>query len=324
MNPTNSFAQLLIRARQYLVAIGWVIALLETVLALVAGGLIGAALSGGAALPAVVSCLVYLVFFSLKLYGQSLFPASLFGELEAQQKLERTQSDLNRQNQMFGYVNQSIISLNKQTCSVSIANEPRVCNESVADGLKDLLAPIIEHPQYVLNCQSNKFTVAVRVEHYVEEDGDIGFSKRIYVFRDDLGLKSQLDVDADGNDAIDDIDATGIRLKLRNALQASFNDNAFHSEAILAEEMSISLAVSPIPLVCAVEDASGVLMVATDADLKCPCDLPDVLRIYGRLTANWLSKHDECLGRKFGYYDVETHGDIVEPDSLDDHGQAPE
>lgn len=300
----QSFEQLLTKAKRYLVTVGWLLSMLETVLALVAGGLVGSALSGGLAWPAWVSGLLYLLFFGVKLYGQALFPASLFGELQAQEELERTKADLNRQNQIFGNVNQSIIALNKQTCSVSVSDNPRVCDEAVIDGLRDLLRPVIEHPQYLLNCDSTRFTVAVRVEHYSEVDDFIRADDRIYLLRDDLKLSVPLGADADGIDALEDLNASGMRMKLRNALQASLNNNTFHNECIVHDDSSFSLAVGPIPLVCEVDGASGVLMIATDSELACPCDLSAVLGIYGRLIANWLSKHDECLFRKHGLYDT--------------------
>lgn len=110
--------------------------------------------------------------------------------------------------------------------------------------------------------------------------------------------------------ALEDIGASGFRLKLRNTLQASFNYNAFHSDCMQHDEKTLALAVGPVPSVCEIDDASVILLIATDTQLTCPCDLSDVLKTYGRLIANWLSKHDEWLLRKHGLYDMyNTEGD---------------
>ncbi len=276
-------------------------------MALLAGGLVGLALTGESKGLAVLAVLLYLVFFGLKLYGQTLFPASLFGELEANEKLANAESELVRRTRVFGYLDNSIRELNKQTCSVSFTDKPSVCNESVEIGLKHLLAPLIEQPQYVLSCDSSNFSVAARLEHYSEKDGELHIEERIVFLRDDLKLTPVLSKgdrpSTYDKDAFNDLHATGLRLAIRNVMHQAYNANTYCAASVTDVDRNLSLISSPIPMVCDLGDADGVLIIATDTPVVCPNDLPEVLQIYARLVANWISRHNECMAKKLGYDD---------------------
>lgn len=317
-SEASLFEQILTRSRRYTTAASWLLSAVETVAALVAGGFVGAAISGQDVIfQAVLSSLLYLVFFLFKLYAQNLFPSALFGELQSQEQLRRAEAELQRRKVIFSYLDAAIERLNQQTCSIAEQTHD-LCRKAVNEGLTTLLEPLITRPQYILACDSSRFTVAARVAH-TNEKGE--WTQHFVVFRDDLSLAATIGADEDGVDVLEDSNATGIRFQLRNALQSAYNHNEFHVQTIRQPQSTLSVVASPIPLICESNAADGVLVLISEQLHQCPVDMSDVLRIYGRLIANWLAKYSECMNSRLKQTE---HGNptglVVDLDALEKCG----
>ena len=292
------FATLLKRFRHYIQTISWLLFFIETAVAVFLGALVGAAISDSKwTWWAVGVGVLYVLIFSIKFYTQRLFPASILGELEATEKLDIRDRELNRAKRIFTYLDQAVEKLNAQTCSIADPENP-LYDETVEHGIRELIEPLINRPHYILACDSDTFTVAARVGHSTHPDATDEWIEYFIVFRDDLDIENSIVGNQDQLDAFSDLAATGMRFKLRNAMHSAFNHNEYNVRSFEHHDKCYTIVTAPIPLICETPDAGGVLCIITNCQFSCPVDMPDVLRIYGRLIANWLDKYSECINNQ--------------------------
>jgi len=277
--------------------------ILDTILLLVFGGLVGALLQGSENAPLLFLLLVlilpvFIAFMYIKAYVQKNFPAAAVEELRARYELHTTQKNIARKRMIDGYIDTAIQSLNQQTCSLSQEAMDELCEQDIEDGLRSVIAPVIQLPNYLLDCSASDFTVGSHLKYSsVPPPGDNGqelcWYERTFLLRDDLDLGGFL-----CRDLLEDRDASGIRFELRNALHWTLNHREFHASTFCHEESEYTIITSPIPQVCEGEWLTGVLFIVVEQLDTLPEDLDRILLIFNRILGNWLSRYDECNTNK--------------------------
>ncbi|HAL70790.1 MAG TPA: hypothetical protein DCP71_03355 [Verrucomicrobiales bacterium] len=246
------------------------------------------------------TCIVYAPVLIVKVICQWQLPEHLFQNLDASLRLRSTSYALARKVTIDAFVDQSIKALNAKTCSLN-SQVADVCDQPVFEGLKSMLLPIVDRPQQILDCEMAHFTVGVIVDYAelqtleltepVDEDS-LWFRERTFfsMFRDDLGLKKQIFENVFKMNA-----PKGVALELLHSIQKAKNENTLDVRPVSMDNgQVIQLISSPIPMVCEENSPIGVIWVFRECDQIVPEDLDNILRIFGRIAANWLSKFDEC------------------------------
>lgn len=278
--------------------------LLEAFISLFCASLIGASLSSNPPQWLIYlmigTCIVYAPVLIVKVICQWQLPEHLFQNLDASLRLRSTSYALARKVTIDAFVDQSIKALNAKTCSLN-SQVADVCDQPVFEGLKSMLLPIVDRPQQILDCEMAHFTVGVIVDYAelqtleltepVDEDS-LWFRERTFfsMFRDDLGLKKQIFENVFKMNA-----PKGVALELLHSIQKAKNENTLDVRPVSMDNgQVIQLISSPIPMVCEENSPIGVIWVFRECDQIVPEDLDNILRIFGRIAANWLSKFDEC------------------------------
>lgn len=245
---------------------------------------------------ALVTGVFYTPLIILKLRAQWCIPEKLFDHLDAVHRLEQTRKELARKEGIDAFIDLAIKSLNSATCRINSDQEDHICDSAVKDGLSDVLSSLINRPQIILDCDTVKFSIGARVFHYVQAGSrPIRFEHEWLVLRDDLGVGEEVPCDpADGVMS----DATGTSLHFRQAIEKAVNENTLVAVATALRGKPVQLICSPIPVVCDEARADGVLWICRECIQPPPNDLGNILLIFGRVVANWLSKYHDCLGRK--------------------------
>jgi hypothetical protein len=238
----------------------------------------------------------YTPLLVLKLRAQWCIPEKLFDHLEAVHQLETTRKELARKEGIDGFIDLAIKSLNSATCRINSDQEDHICDSAVKDGLGDVLSNLINRTQIILDCDTARFSVGARVLHYAEAAGrPIRYDYEWLVLRDDLGVNEEVDGDPAGDYQTD---ATGTSLNFRQAIEKAINENTLVAVPTTLRGKPVQLICSPIPVVCNEARADGVLWICQECVQPPPSDLANILLIFGRVVANWLSKYHDCLGRK--------------------------
>lgn len=235
--------------------------------------------------------LIYLPLLIVKVRSQWILPDQIFEHLDAKLELHTIKQELARKEAIDGFIDQAIKTLNSATCWISNNKDKALCDSAVRDGLAEVLNPLINRTQIVLDCNTAKFSVGARVFHFAQ----IGSTPLIcedewLIFRDDIGI-SQSIVGDPGNNP----DAMGAELQFRQAIETVTNENRMVTAAIEIGSQNFQLICSPIPVVCNEESVNGVLWICQECLQRPPVDLNKILLIFGRITANWLSKYHDCL-----------------------------
>jgi hypothetical protein len=174
-----------------------------------------------------------------------------------------------------------------------------------------VLNPILANTNIVLDAyEVNKFTIGIYLDDYRKEpasyseiniigaetnmlsidDWDPITDSGILVLRDDLNLASKfLSKELLQNTQRDEA------LEVASAIQKSFNNITFIKQNFQIQGTNHTIVCSDIPLVCSDSEATGVLFFIIEGTYSPVVDLPYVLRIFTRITSNYVYKYDECL-----------------------------
>lgn len=289
----ESLNKLFTRIKSYVTTISWIFVIIETAVALAFGGLFGAHLGSDKSYtgPLWALGITYFLLLIAKLSTQRLFPSAVIEELHSRNLLDETKKQLSRRDVVSGFITESITALNQQTCAITNKLEQELCSEAVSTGLARVIDPLITRPQYLFDCNESRFTVAAFVSH--NSPPPQLWSEHFIIFRDDLEIGDMLT-----QQLISDQTAGGSTLDLQKVLQRCYNDNQFVCDTFRPQNEDISLAASPIPLVCETTESNGILLFAYPCGHGYPKDVDNSLRIFGRIIANWLFKYSECVVAK--------------------------
>jgi len=286
------------RVTSYVKTVSIVFLVLETILGLVVGGIIGALIDAPTypvllIIPLVISLPMFLALLCVKAFAQASFPAAAVEELQARCELDSVKKDVARKRTIDGYIEAAIRSLNLQTCSLTQEQMNDLCERNIEDGLRSVIGPVIQLPNYILDCNRSDFTIgAYLVYSLLPSDPnrhELDWVSNIFVLRDDFGLGIYITPDL-----VDDQEASGTRFELRNALQKTHNHQKYFESVFPHEEADYTIVTSPIPQVCEGDYLTGVLFIVAKKLDSVPEDVERVLLIFGRILANWLSKYDDC------------------------------
>lgn len=240
------------------------------------------------------------MFVVNSLLKASHFPITAIDYLKAKNDLNDLVSELERKKTIDEYIDKAIQTLNLNTCPLTGENEYHFCDNPIEKGLKEVLDPIITKPNYILDCDKSKFTIALHLPYLFEiiarkdkpEKLDIIEKPKTFTFRDDFNILAFLQ-----NDILVDLDAKGFKFNVHTAGLNTFNNKYLAESIVLNKKQKLKLITAPIPAVC--EDGIlGVLFVFCEESVSRPKDLENILLIFGRILANWISKYEECALNK--------------------------
>jgi len=282
--------------RRYVTGLTWFFSILETLCGLAFGAMLGARFSGVDSYTWLLWLLgvFYVILLALKIWAQKLCPPALVEELNAKVSLNQAKAEVARKETIDAYVAHAICALNKRTCAINSQVEDQLCNTAIVSGLVEVLDPLINTPQYILDCNKSKFTISTVISHLhaLESPNAItaDYIHSILNFRDDLEITGYLNANV-----LDESNLTGVSLQIQNLIRTARNDNKLCSGNITASGRKAFIICSPIPLVCEIGAAGGVILMAHEGTCELPNDIENVLLIFGRIVSNWLSKYDDCV-----------------------------
>ncbi len=241
------------------------------------------------------------------------FPGSISEELESKYKLEEYDKIFHRQKVINDYINQSVKSLNDQTCSTNVGTDPHLCDEQLQVRLKDVLNPVISNTHIILNAfDINKFSVGLHLNQYSHEPSDYNrielihlgnnqvqitnwaeeiSDKGIIFLKDELQFESEIIY----KDLLSNDTETGVALEIQSAIKKSLNNVEFVCNQFEHKNSTHTIICSDMPLVCSDDEASGVLFLIFEGHYEPVDDLPYLLRIFNRVVANYVYKYNDCV-----------------------------
>lgn len=275
----------------------WMMLTFETASGVLFGAVLKASISGD--LRPWVAILVggfWISFVIVKYLSQKHFPTAIVDDLVAQTQLTAVNEELVRRNIVLGFLSESVTTLNGETCKLEnsgahpTTGTESLCQMSIEDGLRTVLAPLVQRPHQILGCIESKFTVFVGVLDYSRENiGDSNHPNQFICLRDDFGISNQID---DG--LMRDSKTAGFRLDTQEAVRRAFNGNHLHRTQTKLGDGALSIMVSPLPIVCDPTAVDGVILIFTNCGHQYPSDLEGTLKIYGQIVSNWRWHYSEC------------------------------
>jgi hypothetical protein len=285
---------------------------MEAVLSVFYGALIGTVFSNYDKgwwwiIAGIAASAIYLPLLIIKVSSQWILPDQIFEHLDAKLELNNIKQELARKEAIDGFIDQAIKTLNSATCRISSEPDEALCQSAVADGLADVLSPLINRTQIVLDCNTSKFAVGALVAHNFQAGEELDYKNDWLIFRDDVGIKQDV-----SNDPCYLTSATGIALQFRQTLETVLNENRLVECAVKIHNQTFQLIGGPIPLVCDEKVSNGALWIVRECLQPPPHDLGNILLIFGRVVANWLSKYDECLWQQANKSKLERYDSEVD------------
>jgi hypothetical protein len=241
-----------------------------------------------------ISTFVYIEYRRLR--KEKNFPVTILEHLTATEELKVLKEKYSRKNKLYDFIDNSIQSLNSNTCPVMLTPENYLCHQDLAAGLNSVLVDLVERPHYILNVDQTKFTVGTFIKDLLDKNSPIGQTEDIektFVFRDDLNLllylpdsPYQLDTEQEGS------------FQFQTAVLEVLNFNKFVSKTIIIDNQTFTLICSPIPNVCESCPPDGIIFAIYKGTECCSSDIDSVLLIFGRILSNWVAKYNDCVRRE--------------------------
>ncbi len=256
--------------------------------------------------------LLYLLILFIRTFYQLNFPGDITEELQSKSKLAEYDKSFSRQKIINDYINQTVKSLNDQTCSTNVGSDPHMCDEELQVRLKDVLKPVLTNTNTILNAYHvNKFTIGIHINFYRHEPNDYSRikiipaendqitidkwdeinDKGILMLRDDLNMEYSLI----HKGLLESDYETQQSLEIKSAILKSFKNVEFVKTQFTYENKLYTMICSDMPMVCSDTDASGVTFIIMEGEYEPVDDLPYLLRIFNRVAANYIYKYNECV-----------------------------
>lgn len=268
---------------------------LEAVIAILTGGYIGAWISidenkvfdkKELTIFLLILTVIFLIF---RLLRQFYLPESTIDYIENQLEIEKKQRELNRKKTIDNYIDNAIKTLNENTCPLDGSSENNLCDLNLELGLKDVLKDITQNTNYILDCNTSKFTICLYLSNYPNHNDDfnLNYSPKSILLRDNFNLSEYFP---------DNILSNSNVIELQFQLYANAISALNHNKLIEIEdnENNMMLLFCPIPAICE-GSSSGIIFIIAEKCIKPPSDLENTLFIFGRILSNWVSKYESCV-----------------------------
>lgn len=255
--------------------------------------------------------IVYIFLLVIKTLYQLKFPGDIVEELQAKRQLEEKNKLFNRQKAINEYIDTAIKGLNAQTCSINVRDgREHLCDQELSIRLKELLQPIISYMDVILDTRTEKkFTIGVHLEsyqkfpdnydeielsYYGDQVGIINWGpisdKGIIILNDELNISDFLPKQLLEIERI-----SGSQYELQTAIKRTLNNLTFTKHNFTENDIEYTIVCSEILEVCSDEYVNGVMFIIFKNGIIFPVDVPDILSIFNRVTANYVSKYNSCI-----------------------------
>lgn len=279
------------------------ITLFKSLLLLVCGGYFGLILRELNSEPSIINYKhISLLIFGLitfiyieyrRLKKEKNFPVTILEHLNATEELRDLREKHSRKTKLYDYIDNSIQSLNSNTCPVVLTPDNFLCHQDLELGLRSVLVDFIERPNYVLNIDDTKFTVGTFIKEILDKNSNVGnlqTTQKIFIFRDDLGISHflpenpyELNAESEGS------------FQFQTAILEGLSFNKYLCKEFTLGSEKYSLVCSPIPNVCESCPPDGIIFCVYKNCEKCSADIDSVLLIFGRILSNWIAKYNDCV-----------------------------
>jgi hypothetical protein len=281
------------------------VTLFKSLLLLICGGYFGLILREINADPQVISykhiaflilglsTFIYIEYRRLK--KEKNFPVTILEHLNATEELKDLKEKHSRKTKLYDFIDNSIQSLNSNTCPVVLTPDNFLCHQDLELGLKSVLIDLVDRPHYILDVDQTKFTVGTFIKDILDKNsqvGEISSVEKTFIFRDDLNIAYvlpespyQLNSEQEGS------------FQFQTALLEGLNFNKFLCKSIKLNDQSYTLICSPIPNVCEDCPPDGIVFSLFKGTECCSSDIDSVLLIFGRILSNWIAKYNDCVRR---------------------------
>ena len=244
----------------------------------------------------VVGLLTFIYIEYRRLKKEKNFPVTILEHLNATEELKELKVKHSRKNKLYDFIDNSIQSLNTNTCPVVLTPDNFLCHQDLELGLKSVLIDLVERPHYILDVDQTKFTIGTFVKDILDKNSQVGQIESIpqnFIFRDDLNLSNhlpetpyQLNSEQEGS------------FQFQTALLEGLNFNKFLCKSITLDNQPYTLICSPIPNVCEECPPDGIIFSIFKGSECCSTDIDSVLLIFGRILSNWIAKYNDCVRRE--------------------------
>jgi hypothetical protein len=241
-----------------------------------------------------ISTFVYIEYRRLR--KEKNFPVTILEHLTATEELKSLKEKYSRKNKLYDFIDNSIQSLNSNTCPVMLTPDNFLCHQDLEAGLRNVLLDLVERPHYILNVDETKFTVGTFIKELYDKNSPVGQIENLektFIFRDDLNLIQhlpespyQLDSEQEGS------------FQFQTATLEVLNFNKFLCKTIVLDNQTFTLICSPIPNVCESCPPDGIIFAIYKGAECCSTDIDSVLLIFGRILSNWVAKYNDCVRRE--------------------------
>lgn len=258
-----------------------------------------------------ISTFLYIEYRRLR--KEKNFPVTILEHLTATEELKTLKEKYSRKNKLYDFIDNSIQSLNSNTCPVMLTPDNFLCHQDLEAGLKNVLIDLVERPHYILNVDQAKFTVGAFIKELLDKNSPVEQTANLeqtFVFRDDLNLINylpenpyQLDTEQEGS------------FQFQTATLEVLNFNKFLCKTIVLDNQTFTLICSPIPNVCESCPPEGIIFVIYKGTECCSKDIASVLLIFCRILSNWVAKYNDCVRREkhIKLNDIHNHKKVEVP-----------
>lgn len=238
------------------------------------------------------------------------FPIKLLNHLTALEDLDVVTKRYDRKEIIDTYIDQTIEKLNKNTCDLTSSDGfpySEICVQGLQGGLEELLENLISNPNHFLNVNKSKFTLGIisnnifnRISDYYP-NCDLEFRSVAVNLRDDLFLQKYIPGSFE-----DGIDSRGEKWSITTCFLDSYKNNRYYKNKIKLNEIDHTIVTAPIPSVCE-DGAIGIFYVIFEGESELPSDLEKTFTIFGRVTANWIEKYNNCTQNEFNSLQLQAY-----------------
>ncbi|WP_086543439.1 hypothetical protein [Algoriphagus antarcticus] len=201
--------------------------------------------------------------------------------------------------------------MNKQTCFIDSAGDnEHLCDKELEVRLTELLQPIVSYTDVILDTSTEKkFTIGIHLDAYQKfpnnydeieikeaewgkyiSDWESISDKGLIILRDELELSEILP-----KGLLDEERISGASYEIQTAIKRTLNNLTFNTHDFTFKDKRYTIICSEILEVCSDEYVNGVLFIVHKHGIVFPTDVPEVLRIFNRVTANYVSKYNSCI-----------------------------
>lgn len=245
---------------------------------------------------AVVSAAFYVGMLSVRLGKAKYYPSTITEDIESTGKLKAVQSDKYRIEQITGYVDTAISDLNNNTCNNSIYYDNSLCDQDLEIGITKVLHSVIKRPDIFLNCICTKFSVFANIScPYKTETGSASWKQRTFNLRDEFQMQEVFE----NSVSMAEKSEQGAMYTLYKTSKESSDQMSMCTNQFKHNGQDLKLITVSIPNVCET-GSTGVLYLIYEGDEKnLPVDFEQYLKIFCRITTNWIAKYSECISTRY-------------------------